>query len=224
MGNSNGLGMSAVSDETANTAGMNAFENNLYSTDVTTSLDMFADFSSDLATDLGFAAQINVGDFDITGDFNSNAFFDGSSFTPSTTQGQSTSNIATPTDAYALNQLSSQTQSTSNGSQPSAATTQAPVTSNVPHSMPGPPHKHLSLDTSSATQPPLDVPVAVVPRKHDAAPNSRKRIPPEKTLILETSFQNNPKPDRETRDSLAHETGLPVRNIQVSAQCALLSI
>lgn len=46
--------------------------------------------------------------------------------------------------------------------------------------------------------------------------NTRKRIPPEKTLILENSFKENPKPDRDSRDVLAKETGLPLRNIQVS--------
>lgn len=69
----------------------------------------------------------------------------------------------------------------------------------------------LALDTrNTSTQ------QDAVPQKQDNPANSRKRIPPEKTLILETSFQTNPKPDRATRDSLARETGLPVRNIQVS--------
>lgn len=70
-----------------------------------------------------------------------------------------------------------------------------------------------NLDANSGFLQPSN---AVGATRVDAAPNTRKRIPPEKTQILESSFQANPKPDRERRDSLARETGLPVRNIQVS--------
>lgn len=45
--------------------------------------------------------------------------------------------------------------------------------------------------------------------------HARKRIPASKTVILERAFQENPKPDKDTRTSLAAETDLPVRNIQV---------
>lgn len=79
--------------------------------------------------------------------------------------------------------------------------------------------------TTASAPPPLKA-VASMPNikssdistpQKENAPNTRKRIPPEKTLILESSFQENPKPDREWRDALARETGLPVRNIQVSS-------
>lgn len=45
--------------------------------------------------------------------------------------------------------------------------------------------------------------------------NSRKRIPPEKLIVLEEAFQENPKPDKEARTELANAIDLPMRNIQV---------
>lgn len=71
-----------------------------------------------------------------------------------------------------------------------------------------------TVPITAATIAPTAAPTTTV--KSENAPNARKRIPPETTLILETSFQNNPKPDRDGRDSLAKQTGLPIRNIQVS--------
>lgn len=56
-----------------------------------------------------------------------------------------------------------------------------------------------------------------MPPKSENTPSTRKRIPAEKTMILEEAFQMNPKPDRERRDALAKQTDLPIRNIQVSA-------
>lgn len=108
------------------------------------------------------------------------------------------------------------------------------ITAPVPQMAPPPPQTasqdHTTTDLPNTTTAPataapgtattpLPTPPATTapaPAKPAAAPNSRKRIPPEKTLILETFFQNNPKPDREARDRLAKQTGLPIRNIQVS--------
>jgi len=46
---------------------------------------------------------------------------------------------------------------------------------------------------------------------------SRKRITPQQTAILEDGFKQYPKPDKEFREELSKRTGLPQRNIQVCA-------
>lgn len=45
---------------------------------------------------------------------------------------------------------------------------------------------------------------------------SRKRITPQQTSVLEEGFKRFPKPDKEFRLELSQKTGLPQRNIQVS--------
>lgn len=70
-----------------------------------------------------------------------------------------------------------------------------------PPEIPGPIHSSIS-----------GVPIASA---LSSSTNSRKRIPPEKTLILENAFQENPKPDKDARTALANKTDLPIRNIQV---------
>lgn len=52
-------------------------------------------------------------------------------------------------------------------------------------------------------------------KKGSPQQNPRKRISPEQALILETSFQETPRPDKEKRENLSEKTGLPVRNIQI---------
>lgn len=71
-----------------------------------------------------------------------------------------------------------------------------------------------STNPSGGLHPPPS-PHAPAITAYTASTNSRKRIPPEKTLILENAFQDNPKPDKDARNALAKETDLPVRNIQV---------
>ncbi|ANB13627.1 hypothetical protein AWJ20_1926 [Sugiyamaella lignohabitans] len=80
------------------------------------------------------------------------------------------------------------------------------------------------LETHSPPPPPLigPPPAAVHGKKRmnrgvakSDRPNARKRTNPEQALILETSFKKNPKPDKEGREELAMQTGLPSRNVQI---------
>lgn len=178
------------------------------------SLDMLADLPPDL---LDF--DLMNTDFDESKPFDNSLFFDQSLSSSNDIYLQSRLTGEPATDALTQTQLSGGPTSVphfSDGPPPAMGSLQQQQHMPVPlpiSSVPGMPSGSLqmSLDTrNTSTQ------QDAVPQKQDNPANSRKRIPPEKTLILETSFQNNPKPDRATRDSLARETGLPVRNIQVS--------
>lgn len=49
----------------------------------------------------------------------------------------------------------------------------------------------------------------------------RKRVTPEQARILESAFQENPKPERTFREHVAELTNLPVKNVKVSHGCFL---
>jgi hypothetical protein len=51
--------------------------------------------------------------------------------------------------------------------------------------------------------------------KPDQSSPGRKRFSAQQAFLLETEFQKNPKPDRETRERLSMETALPLKNIQI---------
>lgn len=197
----NSVAYTSTTAMSTSTATMSADSSrNAYPTDIhelqaangaTPALDMFADLPPE------FDLMINEHDLDGSKDLGSGIFMDSAYLPSSYLGGTEFTATMNSSEFESIPENPANTQSIMSNIQQSVKPVLKSTTS-MPNIKP----------TSNFLQ-------SSLPPKPDPPPNTRKRIPPEKTLILESSFQENPKPDRDSRDSLARETGLPVRNIQV---------